>query len=250
MKTPIIISLLAAQSLFALVSIIPVEIGKNVGFSNIAEASLDTARGSSDTDNYKASYRSTYDQGRDFVTWVEGSGAYGKANGTENTNKIFAHARYIHAITPDSLRAEIFAQYQNHKFANIKNRYLYGSGARFKTFDTAHDARAYIGLGAFYEDVSYRNSYLNPSERNIRLNSYFSYSIDLNDKTSAAYTLYFQPKVDDIADHIQSHEFELKVNIYRDMFLKFAVDYTLDSDPPVGISRYDLTQKTSFVFNF
>lgn len=250
MKTPILISLLAAQSLFALVSIIPVEIGENIGFSNIAEASLETARGNSDTDNYKASYRSTYDQGRDFVTWAEASGAYGKASGDENTNKLFAHARYIHAITPDSVRAEVFAQYQKDIFANLKNRFLYGTGARFKTFDMSNDARAYIGLGAFYENVSYRNDDVNPSERNIRLNSYFSYSLDINDKTSAAYTLYFQPKVDDITDNLQSHEFELKVNIYRDMFLKFTLDYNLDSDPPVGVSRYDLTQKTSFVFNF
>lgn len=250
MKTPILISLLAAQSLFALVSIIPVEIGKEVGFSNIAEASLETARGNSDTDNYKTSYRSTYDNGKDFVTWAEASGAYGKANDEENTNKLFAHARYIHAITPDSVRAEVFAQYQKDRFANLKNRFLYGTGARFKTFDTTNDARAYIGLGAFYESVSYRNADVNPSERNIRLNSYFSYSLDINDKTSIAYTLYFQPKVDDIADNLQSHEFELKMNIYKDMYLKFAVDYALDSDPPADVKRYDLTQKTSFVFNF
>lgn len=250
MKTPILISLLATQSLFALVSIIPVEIGKNIGFSNIAEASLDTTRGNSDTDNYKASYRSTFDQGRDFVTWAEASGGYGKANGNENTNKLFAHARYIHAITPDSLRAEVFAQYQSDKFINIEDRFLYGIGTRFKTFDTNHDARAYIGLGAFYESITYTNELVNPIERNVRLNSYFAYSMDLNDKTSAAYTLYFQPKADDIADNIQSHEFELKVNVYRDMFLKFALDYTLDSEPPAGVKRYDLIQKTSFVFNF
>lgn len=250
MKTPILISLLAAQSLFALVSIIPVEIGKNVGLSNIAESSLETTRGNSDTDNYKLSYRSTYDNGEDFVTWAEASGAYGKANGDENTNKLFAHARYIHALTPDSLRAEIFAQYQNDRFTNIKNRTLYGSGARFKTFDMSHDARAYIGLGAFYENVSYRNSDVNPSERNIRLNTYFSYSLDLSDKTSAAYALYLQPKADDITDHIQSHEVELKMNLYRDMFLKFTIGYTLDSEPPAGVNKHDLMQKTSFVFNF
>ena len=87
MKTPILITLLTAQSLFGLVSIIPVEIGKEIGLSNIAEASLETKRGNTDTDNYKASYRTTYDDGKNFVTWGEASGAYGKANGNENTNK-------------------------------------------------------------------------------------------------------------------------------------------------------------------
>jgi hypothetical protein len=250
MKTPILITLLTAQSLFALVSIIPVEIGKEIGLSNIAEASLETTRGNTDTDSYKASYRTTYDDGENFVTWAEASGAYGKANGDENTNKVFAHARYIHAITPELVRAEVFTQYQNDMFMNIKNKISYGTGARFKVLDFEHDARGYIGLGLFHETISYRNPQINPSERNTRLNSYFSYSIDLNDKTSLAYALYFQPKVNDITDNIQSHEIELKVNIYRDMFLKFNIAYTMDSEPPVNIKRYDLTQNTSFVFKF
>jgi len=250
MKTPILITLLSAQSLFALVSIIPVEIGKEVGFSNIAEASLETTRGNTDTDSYKASYRSTYDNGENFVTWAEASGAYGKANGDENTNKVFAHARYIHAVTRESVRAEVFTQYQNDMFMNIKNKVLYGTGARFKILDEARDARGYLGLGVFHENISYRNPTINPSEKNVRLNSYFSYSIDLNNKTSVAYALYFQPKVDKISDNIQSHEVELKVNVYRDIFLKFNIAYTMDSEPPIGVKAYDFTQNTSFVFNF
>ena len=250
MKTPILITLLTAQSLFALVSIIPAEIGKEVGLSNIAEASLETTRGNSDTDKYKASYRTTYDNGEKFVTWAEASGSYGKANGDENTNKLFAHARYIHAVTEESVRAEIFTQYQNDMFMSIKNRILYGTGARFKILDRERDARGYLGLGLFHESISYKKPQINPHENKVRLNSYFSYSIDLTEKTSAAYTLYFQPKVDDVSDYIQSHEFELKVHLIKNMFLKFAVDYTLDSESPVGIKRYDFAQNTSFIFNF
>ncbi|MEK6658448.1 MAG: DUF481 domain-containing protein [Campylobacterota bacterium] len=250
MKTPILITLLSVQSLFALVSIIPAEIGKEVGFSNIAEASLETTRGNTDTDSYKASYRSTYDNGESFVTWAEASGAYGKANGDENTNKAFAHARYIHAITRESVRAEVFTQYQNDMFMDIKNKVLYGTGARFKILDQDRNARGYLGLGVFHESISYRNPLINPSEENVRLNSYFSYSIDLNNKTSVAYALYFQPKVDNVSDNIQSHEFELKVNIYGDIFLKFNIAYTMDSQPPINIKQYDFTQNTSFVVEF
>ncbi|MBE0514937.1 DUF481 domain-containing protein [Sulfurimonas sp.] len=250
MKFLLLVTLIITQHLFALVSIAPVEIGDKPGFSSTIEAALETKRGNTDTDSYKASARTTYDSNTTYVTWAEISGAYGKANGEENTNKLFSHARYIHAITEELIRGEGFLQLENDEFKHINSRALAGLGGRFKLKDIIQNSRGYLGLGAFYEDIVYNNPLINPSEENIRANAYFAYSINFNKSSSIAYTLYYQPKVKDFSDNVQSHEVELKLDIYKNLLLKFSLSYNTDSKPPIGVQRYDFTQNTSFIFNF
>ncbi|QHG92000.1 DUF481 domain-containing protein [Sulfurimonas sp. CVO] len=250
MKFYLLITLITTQYLFALVSIAPVEIGEKPGFSNSIETSLETTRGNTDTDSYKASLRTTYDNNTSYIVWAEVSGAYGKASGEENTNKLFSHIRYIHALTDETLRAELFAQLQNDKFRQINSRALGGAGLRFKLFDLLKNGKGYFGAGIFYENIRYENPIIDPTEDNVRVNSYFSYAIEFNKTSSAAYTLYYQPKVDDFSDNVQSHELELKLNIYQNLFLKFSLSYNTDSEPPLGVKKYDFTQNTSFIFNF
>lgn len=250
MKFLLLITLITTQYVFALVSIAPVEIGDKPGFSSTIEAALETKRGNTDTDSYKASARTTYDSSQSYVTWAEVSGAYGKASGEENTNKLFLHARYIHAITDKTLRAEAFGQLQNDKFKQINSRALIGGGVRFKLFDLLQNGKGYFGIGAFYENIRYENELINPSEDNLRLNSYFAYSVDINKNSSIAYTLYYQPKIDRLNDDVQSHEAELKLSVYENVFLKFSLSYDTDSKPPIGVAKYDFTQNTSFIFNF
>ncbi len=199
MKFLLLITLIFAQHIFALVTITPVEIGDKSGFSSTIEAALETKRGNSDTDSYKASARTTYDSNKNYVTWAEVSGAYGKANGEENTNKLFSHARYIHAITKERVRGEGFLQLENDEFKHINSRALAGLGVRFKLQNMLQNSRGYLGLGAFYEDITYNNPLINPSEENIRANAYFAYSINLNNDSSIAYTLYYQPKLTTLA---------------------------------------------------
>jgi len=250
MKFLLLITLITIQHLFALVTIAPVEIGDKPGFSSTAEAALETKRGNTDTDSYKASARVTYDSNADYVSWAEISGAYGKANGEENTNKLFLHARYIHALTQEIVRGETFLQLEKDEFKSIKSRALGGIGARFKLHGIVQNSRGYLGIGTFYEDIVYNNPLINPAEENIRANAYFAYSINLNTDSSLAYTLYYQPKINDLSDNVQSHEVELKLNIYKNLFLKFSLSYNTDSEPAVGVEKYDFTQNTSFVFNF
>lgn len=250
MKTLILTTLITTQSLFALVSIVPVEIGKKPGFSNKVEGSLETTRGNTDSDSYKLAARTTYDNGIDYLSWAEVSGAYAKANGKENTNKLFAHTRYMHTITDKTVIAEMFLQLQKDEYKRINNRMLGGGGIRLELFDLLQKGKGYFGIGGFYENINYANSAVNHSENNLRVNSYFAYAIELNKTSSIAYTLYYQPKASDFSDNIQSHELELKLGIYSDLFLKFSISYDRDSRPPIGARDYDFTQNTSFVYNF
>ncbi|MCW8894575.1 DUF481 domain-containing protein [Sulfurimonas sp.] len=251
MKLLILITLITTQYLFALVSIAPVEIGAKPGLSAEVEAGLETKRGNTDKDNYKASIRATYDENSSYVMWGELSGEYGKSNGVEDTNKAFSHVRYIHALTDnENLRYELFGQLENDDFRNIKSRVLGGAGLRYKIFNSQEKGKGYAGFGGFYEGIRYTNPLIDPAEDNTRLNSYLAYSIGFNNKASFSCTLYYQPKTNDFSDYVQSSELELKLNIFEELYLKFNASWNVDSKPPVGVEKSDFVQTTSFVFNF
>lgn len=251
MKKIILTAIVTTQYLFALVSIAPVEIGEKAGLSAKLEAGLETKRGNTDKDNYKASARLTYDNNSSCVIWGEISGEYGKSNGVEDTNKAFSHIRYIHALTNDeNLRYELFAQLESDDFRQINSRVLGGAGLRYKVFNSVEKGKGYFGLGGFYEGIRYKNPLIDPAEDNARLNSYLAYTIGFNNKASFSTTLYYQPMIDDFSDYVQSSQLELKLNIFKELYLKFSASWNVDSKPPVGVEKSDFVQTTSFVFNF
>ncbi len=251
MKKLLLITLITTQYLFALVTITPVEIGEKAGISGKAEVGLETKRGNTDKDNYKASLRVTYDEAIDYVAWGEISGEYGKSNGVEDTNKLFLHLRYIHTLTDNQdLRYELFMQVQSDDFKQISSRTLIGSGLRYKIFSSVEDGNGYFGLGGFYENIIYKNSATDPDEDNARLNTYLTYSLDFSQKSKFSTTIYYQPKTNDFSDYIQSSQLELKLHVFKELFLKFKTSWDVDSRPPTGIKKSDFTQTTSFVFNF
>lgn len=248
MKTLILLTLITFQYTFALTSIAPVEIGENKGLHGKVTASFETKRGNTHKDNYKASAKVTYDNNVSYVTWAELSGEYGESNDVKDTDKKYLHLRYIHALTKDYLRGELFGQIGEDKFRSITNRSLIGAGIRYKVFEIFKDAKAYIGFGGFYETIDYTTS--DPHERNARLNTYFAYKMKLSKKSNLAYSFYFQPKADYFDDYITSHDIQLELNIYTQLYLNFQLSYFYDSRPPLDVEEYDLTQVTSFIYKF
>ncbi|OIP53483.1 MAG: hypothetical protein AUK54_08745 [Helicobacteraceae bacterium CG2_30_36_10] len=247
----LLLLLLITQSLFALVSIVPVEIGEDPGLHGKIGISLETKRGNTEKDNYKASLRATYDSNASYVTWAEFSGEYGESSSVEDTNKLYSHLRYIHKVTEEVVRVEAFAQLQTDKFKLLKERALGGAGTRFKIFEVFKDAKGYFGIGGLYEHISYiQDAYNNPNEDNIRFNNYLAYTIKFGEDSSFSYTFYYQPLYDNINDYVASHDVELKLHVYKELFLQLSVSYNLDSKPPIGVKREDFTQESTFVFNF
>jgi len=251
MKKIILIAIITTQYLSALVSIAPAELGERVGLSTKIEAGLETKRGNTDRDNYSASLRVAYDKSSSYLIWGELSGEYGKSNGVEDTNKAFSHLRYIHSLTNDeSLRYELFAQLESDDFRQINSRVLGGAGVRYRVFNSQDKGKGFIGLGGFYEGVIYSDSLLDPSEDNARLNSYLAYTVGFANKSTFSCTLYYQPKLTDFQDYVQSSQLELTLNVFKELYLKFSTSWNIDSNPPSGVKKSDFTQKTSFVFNF
>jgi len=251
MKKIILIAIITTQYLFALVSIAPVELGEKAGLSTKVEAGLETKRGNTNRDSYNASLRVTYNDSSNYLVWGELSGEYGKSNGVEDTNKAFSHLRYIHSLTDnENLRYELFAQLESDDFRQINSRILGGAGLRYKIFNSNEMGKSFLGLGGFYEGIRYTDTLLDPSEDNTRLNSYLAYTISFSNKSTFSCTLYYQPKLNDFQDYVQSSQLELKLNVFKELFLKFNTSWNVDSNPPSGVKKSDFTQRTSFVFNF
>ncbi|MEA2092088.1 MAG: DUF481 domain-containing protein [Campylobacterota bacterium] len=248
MKLLLLITILTTQYLFATISIVPVEIGENPGTHGKVGASLETKRGNTHKDNYKAALRVGYDNNISFVTWAEISGEYGESHDVEDTNKAFLHFRYIHALTEETIRAELFAQTQEDKFKSIERRRIGGGGLRFRLFEIFENGKGYLGLGGYHENIKYTDE--NPTEHDVRLNSYFAYTINFSEDSSFSYTFYYQPIYNYLNDFVTAHKMELKLHIYQELFLQFKVSYDFDSRPPIGILEDDFTQTTEFVFNF
>lgn len=244
----LIIAILLTQNLFALVSIAPVEIGEKPGFNGEVALSLETKSGNTDKESYSASTKVTYDNNVSYVTWAEISGEYGESKGTKDTNKAYSHIRYIHTTYFEDLKAEAFAQLQSDEFRLIKSRTLGGAGVRYKLFTLFGKDKGYIGLGAFNESIRYSSH--DPDENNVRLNTYFAYTMSINQNSKLSYTFYYQPKVDSFSDYVQSHEAQLKINIYKQLSLQLSVTYDFDSKPPMSVKKEDFTQKTALVFEF
>jgi putative salt-induced outer membrane protein YdiY len=243
--------LLITSQLFGLVSIKPVEIGENPGVSGGVELGLETKRGNTHKDAYKGSLRVMYDTNASYLTWAEVSGEYGKANDVEDTNKIYAHLRYIHKLTQDVIRYELFAQTQEDKFKALSHRSLAGAGLRFKIFNTPIGGQGYFGLGGFYENIEYVNPTIDPDEENVRANTYIAYSVNFSNKSSLAYTLYYQPNTDKLEDYVMTNQLELILQVYEKLYLKFSATYDADSYPPNGIEeKYDFSQSTTFLYKF
>jgi len=240
--------LLLAQSLLALVTIAPVEIGAKPGFSGKAAVTLETKRGNTDKQNYQTSLRVNYDNNSSHVTWAEISTEYGESNDQKDTDKAFAHLRHIRTTGVKDLRAEAFTQIQDDKFKLIKNRTLFGAGLRYKLFSLFGKDKGFVGLGVMNETINYTSQ--DPHENNQRMNSYIAYSSKFAQRSRVGLSFYYQPKLNEFADHVTSTNFELRLLVIDKLFLQFKVAYDTDSNPPMGVRKYDLTQNTSFLYEF
>ena len=245
----IALSALLASSSSALISIKPVEVGSEGGWSLKTALSLSTKRGNSEVDNYSAAARITYDNNVSYVTWMQASGAYGKASGRKNVANAYMHWRYIHNVVDGNNAFEGALQTEEDEFRLIRSRRLGALGYR-RRFHNGGAFKAFVGIGGIYEYIDFSSS-LDPTEHNVRLNVYLSLNYRLNEDRSIHFISYNQPKMDDIHDLVSSSSFELKIRIVHALFLNFSLNYNYDSHPAHEVAkRYDFSQDTAFVYKF
>ena len=236
--------------LLAVLEIKPVEIGENPGFSGSLGLSLETRRGNTVKDVYKGDIKITYDNNKSAATWVQFTKYYAEANHQEYINRGTAHIRHVHDLREDFLCFEVFAQSQQDKFKSINDRVLGGVGLRWRENIGDHYGKIYLGLGAYAEYLNYLDESLDPTEHNKRLSSYIAYNIPFNDSSSLTYIGYFQPILDRFEDHYISQQLELKVLIYKQLYLSFKIEYDIDTIPATDREKEDFSQVTTFLLKF
>lgn len=233
----------------AIMTITPVNIGDEPGTSGMLKGSFETQRGNSDVDSYSAGLRVQYDSNATYLLWSDLSFSYGKSDGNTNTNKSYAHARYLHTVLDKKwINAEAFVQAETNEFTKVNHRFLGGAGVRFYRSIEPY-GELYLGVGGFYEDIAYTTTE-DPQERNVRLNTYFSYTKRFNKQTRISYVTYLQPKMDDFDDIVSTHTLELNILVYQQLYLNFVLYYDYDAKPAHNVKDTDFSQKTSFIYKF
>lgn len=232
----------------AIITIVPVELGKKPGVSGKLQGSSERKKGNTDTNYYSGGLRLQYDNNSSYALWSDFTGSYGEANGEENANKTYGHIRYIHTLYDKSFNWESFIQAETNKFTKVDEKYLVGGGLRYNFLGSKY-GDLFFGLGGFHENISYTTT-VDPDETNFRMNSYLAYALKLGKDTKLAYALYYQPNTESFSDYIMSNALSIKIRVYKKLFLNFIIYYDEDSDPAKDVKKYDYTQKTSFIWEF
>ncbi|HEX5670108.1 MAG TPA: DUF481 domain-containing protein [Sulfuricurvum sp.] len=241
---------LFSTSLFALVSIAPVDIGSNPGLSGNVAGALSSKSGNTQKDDYAVGLRVQYDQGSDYLTWGTFTYNYGSTNGTKNEDKTYAHLRYIHTLYESDWCSELFVQTEQDKFKDINTRSLAGAGVRWRFLNSEEFGKGYLGLGGLVEKIDYTHPQINPNEKNSRANSYIAFTKSFMTASKLSYVGYYQPKFNDAADYVSSQTVELNIPIYKNLGLSLTAKYLYDSLPAVGIEKRDTAYATSLMWDF
>jgi len=240
--------------IFAIVDIVPVDFqDTSEGFSGSAFGSYELKRGNTDKNELDIGGRLQFDTD-ETITWIEGEMEKDKVRGIDTDDNAFVHLRHVHQLYTPSWAWEVFTQFKKDQFKNIQDRSLVGGGLRYKVFDIGDYNKMFFGLGMYDERVSYTpdpvTGKVDPSEINLRMNSYLSYRTKVNKVLDVSLLSYFQPKVNAMHDYMAATTAELIVHLTKVLDLSYTIEYDYDSRPPTEIKKEDIDQRLSFIYRF
>lgn len=154
-----------------------------------------------------------------------------QGEGEQFSNAGFGHLRYNRKLS-DAVRWEVFSQLQYNSLVKINRRILGGTGPRFK-LTPYEKAKFYFGVAYMFE----YEQVIDPEviERNHRLSSYLSFSLNPEEQVSFTSTFYAQPLLRDFRDYRLATESALTLGITEKLDLGIAFRYLFDKAPPAGV---------------
>lgn len=172
---------------------------------------------------------------------------YGESQGVTDVNNSFAHYRYQYKF--DGLDWELFTQFEQDEFTQIKLRALLGTGLRIKLYDK-ENLSFHNGYGIFYEHTDYSKSSVQSTENFGRANIYLSMNYTFDTKSIFSLTGYFQPKVDEMDDYhtLVDASLSMPINTWSSLSLVYQLQH--DNMPPEGVKKSDHKYLTQLNFNW
>lgn len=169
-----------------------------------------------------------------------------------NSNKIVSkgiqHLRYNYKVN-NTIRAEIFVQNQFDEISKIKYRRLIGIGPRFK-LNNSENYKFYAGTLIMKEWESENRDPEAILHNDVRLSTYFSFSLFPKEGISIVSTTYFQPKIDEFSDLRWSNDSRVAFKIAKNLAFNVQFTITYDNYPALGIpkTQYKLTNGIIYTF--
>lgn len=176
-------------------------------------------------------------------------GSYGflKGDGKKLIDNTFFHFRYNYKITP-ILRWEVFTQLQQNVIANIRSRYLIGTGPRFKILSTGL-IRLYAATLIMYEREK-EKTVNGTLHSDFRSSSYISFTITPDKMLEIISTTFFQPLLNNWNDYRILNQASLRVKAGKKFSIRINWNYLNDSYPVAGIPSVNYTLSTGFNYDF
>lgn len=244
------IMLLGSGNVHAIVSMEGLHTGSpKEGFSGNVELSLSNTSGNTDKEDYTLGTRLQWHEGK-ITDYLLLRGAYGTSAGVKSTENSFFHARHIYQFRP-RLAAEGYIQAEQDTFARLEYRRLAGGGARYTLYQKDDVGIVFLGLGTYYSEERIDDSFPDGGTVDLwRGSTYLILKYQATPNTALVSSIYYQPSFEGADDYRLLEQAAMKVKLNHSLSLIVSADYRLDSEPPVGVEKEDITYTTSFSLEF
>ena len=163
------------------------------------------------------------------------------------TDNTFFHLRYNHKFS-NLIRWEVFTQLQTNKITKIDNRFLAGTGPRFKLSGSGM-LQVYLGVLFMYE---YERELVDPpvSHHNVRNSSYLAFTLKPTSNLEIISTTFYQPRLDHLGDFRILNQESANLAITQKLSATINWNYLYDHFPVAGIPKSNYTFSTGFRYAF
>lgn len=163
------------------------------------------------------------------------------------TDNTFFHLRYNHKFS-DLVRWEVFTQLQTNKITKIDNRFLAGTGPRFKLSGTGM-LHVYLGVLFMYE---YERELVDPpvAHHNVRNSSYLAFTLKPTGNLEIISTTFYQPRLDRWSDFRILNQESVNLAITQKLSATINWNYLYDQFPVPGVPQSNYTFSTGFRYAF
>lgn len=245
-KKLLLLTLLFGSLSYGFVSLEPPEIGEKRGLEG--EISIGGVYNSGNTDSAAANFglKAEYHE-QVWMLYSLSSYAYGETNGDKNKNNGLFHLRYIHNIEGTLYDYELFGQTEFNEFQSVKMRNLAGANIRRKI--THFFDKCYIGMGLFYSYMEPDTiTPVDPIYKRTKMNTYLSFTKNLNEHVSVTYLGFYQPNVENFSDYRIFQVLQLDTMLTENLSLGLDISHKYNATPYHNVEKTDISSMISLKY--